>query len=45
MKMYNRTEPLTIFVHEELVNVIKNFYAPWHDYLLVFEMIEDLKLS
>lgn len=25
MKMYNRTEPLTIFVHEELVNVIMNF--------------------
>ena len=25
MKMSNRTEPLTIFVHEELVNVIKNF--------------------
>jgi len=25
MKMYNRTEPLTIFVHEELVNVVKNF--------------------
>jgi len=25
MKMYKRTEPLTIFVHEELVNVIKNF--------------------
>ncbi|RKY97883.1 MAG: hypothetical protein DRQ13_04135 [Ignavibacteriae bacterium] len=25
MKMYNRTEPLTIFVHEELLNVIKNF--------------------
>jgi len=25
MKMYNRTKPLTIFVHEELVNVIRNF--------------------
>jgi len=25
MKMYNRTEPLTIFVHEKLVHVIRNF--------------------
>ena len=25
MKMYKRTEPLTIFVHEELKNVIQNF--------------------
>jgi len=25
MKMYNRTVPLTIFVHKELVDVIKNF--------------------
>lgn len=25
MKMYKRTEPLTIFVHEELINVIENY--------------------
>ncbi|MEE9450779.1 MAG: MBL fold metallo-hydrolase, partial [Ignavibacteriaceae bacterium] len=25
MKLYKRTEPLTIFIHEELLDVIKNF--------------------